>query len=63
MSNYRGIDSRATTTSCSNSEDGKIVSGKEFLGAIHVNEIFGAPCRSFVTGIKVDSLIAINRKT
>jgi hypothetical protein len=63
MSNYRWSNSRATTTSCSNCEDGKIVSGKEFLDVIHVNEIFGAPCRSFVTGIKVDSVIAINRKT
>jgi ketosteroid isomerase-like protein len=43
--------------------DGKIASGKEFLDAIHVTEIFGAPDRSFVTDIQVDSLTAINRNT
>jgi hypothetical protein len=63
VSNYQWSDPRATTTSCSNCEDGKIVKGKELLDAIHVNEIFGSPYRSFVTGIKVDSLIAIDRKT
>jgi hypothetical protein len=40
MSNYQWSNPKATITSFSNCEDGKIVSGKEFLDAIHVNEIF-----------------------